>query len=73
MQYLTQTTRKTKELIQCLKGLNLLFELTKEETQTLETKGVLIKGNYVIEKEESKKYTVAEILNEPWKIQEDFD
>lgn len=61
------------KIIRHAKGVNLLFELTKEETQTLETKGVLIKGNYVIVKEESKKYTVAEILNEPWKIQEDFD
>lgn len=61
------------KIIRHAKGINLLFELTKEETQTLETKGVLIKGNYVIVKEESKKYTVAEILNEPWKIQEDFD
>ena len=61
------------KIIRHAKGVNLLFELTREETQTLETKGVLIKGNYVIVKEESKKYTVAEILNEPWKIQEDFD
>lgn len=61
------------KIIRHAKGVNLLFELTKEETQTLETKGVLIKGNYVIVKEESKKYTVAEILSEPWKIQEDFD
>lgn len=61
------------KIIRHAKGVNLLFELIKEETQTLETKGVLIKGNYVIVKEESKKYTVAEILNEPWKIQEDFD
>ena len=61
------------KIIRHAKGVNLLSELTKEETQTLETKGVLIKGNYVIVKEESKKYTVAEILNEPWKIQEDFD
>lgn len=61
------------KIIRHAKGVNLLFELTKEETQTLENKGVLIKGNYVIVKEESKKYTVAEILNEPWKIQEDFD
>ena len=61
------------KIIRHAKGVNLLFELTKEETQTLETKGVLIKGNYVIVKEESKKYTVAELLNEPWKIQEDFD
>ena len=61
------------KIIRHAKGVNLLFELTKEETQTLETTGVLIKGNYVIVKEESKKYTVAEILNEPWKIQEDFD
>ena len=61
------------KIIRHAKGVNLLFELTKEETQALETKGVLIKGNYVIVKEESKKYTVAEILNEPWKIQEDFD
>ena len=61
------------KIIRHAKGVNLLFELTKEETQTLETRGVLIKGNYVIVKEESKKYTVAEILNEPWKIQEDFD
>jgi hypothetical protein len=61
------------KIIRHAKGVNLLFELTKEETQTLETKGVLIKGNYVIVREESKKYTVAEILNEPWKIQEDFD
>lgn len=61
------------KIIRHAKGVNLLFELTKEETQTLETKGVLIKGNYAIVKEESKKYTVAEILNEPWKIQEDFD
>lgn len=61
------------KIIRHAKGVNLLFELTKEETQNLENKGVLIKGNYVIVKEESKKYTVAEILNEPWKIQEDFD
>lgn len=61
------------KIIRHAKGVNLLFELTKEETQTLETKGVLIKGNYVIVKEENKKYTVAEILNEPWKIQEVFD
>ena len=61
------------KIIRHAKGVNLLFELTKEETQTLENKGVLIKGNYVIVKEENKKYTVAEILNEPWKIQEDFD
>lgn len=61
------------KIIRHAKGVNLLFELTKEETQSLETKGVLIKGNYVIVKEENKKYTVAEILNEPWKIQEDFD
>ena len=61
------------KIIRHAKGVNLLFELTKEETQTLETKGVLIKGNYAIVKEESKKYTVAEILSEPWKIQEDFD
>lgn len=61
------------KIIRHAKGVNLLFELTKEETQTLENKGVLIKGNYVIVKEESKKYTVAEILSEPWKIQEDFD
>ena len=61
------------KIIRHAKGVNLLFELTKEETQTLETKGVLIKGNYVIVKEENKKDTVAEILNEPWKIQEDFD
>lgn len=61
------------KIIRHAKGVNLLFELTKEETQTLETKGMLIKGNYVIVKEESKKYTVAEILDEPWKIQEDFD
>ena len=61
------------KIIRHAKGVNLLFELTKEETQTLETKGVLIKGNYVIVKEENKKYTVAEILSEPWKIQEDFD
>ena len=61
------------KIIRHAKGVNLLFELTKEETQTLETKGVLIKGNYVIVKEESKKYTIAEILSEPWKIQEDFD
>lgn len=61
------------KIIRHAKGVNLLFELTKEETQILENKGVLIKGNYVIVKEENKKYTVAEILNEPWKIQEDFD
>ena len=61
------------KIIRHAKGVNLLFELTKEETQTLETKCVLIKGNYVVVKEESKKYTVAEILSEPWKIQEDFD
>lgn len=61
------------KIIRHAKGVNLLFELTKEETQTLETKGVLIKGNYVIVKEENKKYTVAEILNELWKIQEVFD
>lgn len=61
------------KIIRHAKGVNLLFELTREETQTLETKGVLIKGNYVIVKEESKKYTIAEILSEPWKIQEDFD
>lgn len=61
------------KIIRHAKGVNLLFEITKEETQILENKGVLIKGNYVIVKEESKKYTIAEILNEPWKIQEDFD
>ena len=47
------------KIIRHAKGVNLLFELTKEETQTLETKGVLIKGNYVIVKEESKKLVIS--------------